>query len=79
MAGALGPVQGCEKQGDSRRCAIQLGVRFWSWCSSGLCQQSASLHHCIRVSIQGVPYRLSIGDGEERLAGEHGEDIDYGV
>ena len=60
VANALGPVhvQGREKQGKSRR-LVQRGVWCWSWCSSGLCPQPASLHHRVRGSIQGVLYRLS--------------------
>ena len=27
-----------------------------SWFSSGLCPQPISLHHCVRGSIQTVPY-----------------------
>ena len=62
MASALGPVhvQGCEKQGKSRR-RVQRGIWCWSWCTSGLCPQPASLHHHEALSREfrtGCPWEL---------------------
>ena len=61
MAGAFGPihVQGCEKQGKSRR-RVKQGVWCRSGCSSGPCPYHATFRHCVRGSIQGVPHRLSM-------------------
>ena len=62
VVGAPGPVhvQQCRKQGKSRRW-VQRGVKCSSQCPSGLYPYPASLHHCVRGFIQGVPYRLSMG------------------
>ena len=72
----IGPVhvQGREKQGKSRR-RVQRGVWCWRWCSSGLCPQPASLHHRVRGSIQGVPYRLSMGAADLMISAESMEEL----
>ena len=68
VVGSPGPVhaQGCTKQGKSRQWE-QRGVWCSNQCSSGLSPYPASLHHCVRGSIQGVPYRLSMGAALHRL------------
>ena len=65
MVSAPGPVhvQGCKKPGKSR-CWILPVIWCLSWFSSGLCPEPISLYHCVRGSIQTVPYRLSMGDGK---------------
>ena len=40
---------------------FQPGALCCSGCSLGLCPEPASLNNCVRGSIQGVPYRLSMG------------------
>ena len=46
---------------------VQPGAWCFSGCSSGLCPEPAFLNNCVRGSIQGVPYRLSMGAAECRI------------
>ena len=61
-SGVTGPVhvQGCEKQGKSRRCECESGFSSW------LCPEPATLHHCVRGSTLGVANRISTGAAVHR-------------
>ena len=56
MAGAYGPVhvKGREKQNKSSRW-VQRRVKCGGGWSSGICPEPATLRHCVKDSIQGVP------------------------
>ena len=69
MAGASDPIheQRREKQ-DKSRGWVQRGV------NQG-CPHPATLHHCVRVSIQGVPHRLSMGADDLMISSESMEEL----
>ena len=65
MAGASGPGQDVisrVRKGDwhSEEFVVGVGVH------QGFVSQPATLYHCVRCSIHGVPYRLSMGAGVRR-------------